>query len=108
VLYKSNLAGAIDVAIDPTNSSVIYASIWQVIRKPWTFESGGPDSELYKSTDGGDTWKEITRNSGLPKGVIGRIGMQSHRSGPAASGPSWKPKKAVSFIPMMAVQRRRR
>lgn len=75
VLYKSNRAGAIDLAIDPKNSSILYASIWQVIRKPWTFESGGPDSGLYKSTDGGDTWKEITRNSGLPKGVIGRIGI---------------------------------
>jgi photosystem II stability/assembly factor-like uncharacterized protein len=86
VLYKSNLAGAIDVAIDPTNSRVIYASIWQVIRKPWTFESGGPDSGLYKSTDGGDTWKEITRNSGLPKGVIGRIGIAVS---PVKAGSLW-------------------
>jgi photosystem II stability/assembly factor-like uncharacterized protein len=86
VLYKSNVAGAIDVAIDPTNSRVIYASIWQVIRKPWTFESGGPDSGLYKSTDGGDTWKEITRNSGLPKGVIGRIGIAVS---PVRAGSLW-------------------
>jgi photosystem II stability/assembly factor-like uncharacterized protein len=86
VLYKSNLAGAVDVAIDPTNSRVIYASIWQVIRKPWTFESGGPDSGLYKSTDGGDTWKEITRNSGLPKGIIGRIGIAVS---PVKAGSLW-------------------
>ena len=86
VLYKSNIAGAIDVAIDPTNSRVLYASIWQVIRKPWTFESGGPDSGLYKSTDGGDTWKEITRNSGLPKGVIGRIGIAVS---PVKAGSLW-------------------
>jgi photosystem II stability/assembly factor-like uncharacterized protein len=75
VLFKSDHAGAVDIAIDPLNSQILYASIWQVIRKPWTFESGGRDSGLYKSTDGGDTWKEITRNPGLPKGVIGRIGI---------------------------------
>ncbi len=75
VLFKSNKAGAIDLAFDPGNSNVLYAAFWQVIRKPWTFESGGPDSALYKSTDGGDTWTDITRNKGLPSGVIGRIGV---------------------------------
>ncbi len=59
---------------------------WQVIRKPWTFESGGPDSGVYKSTDGGDTWKEITSNPGLPKGVIGRIGIAVS---PVKSGSVW-------------------
>ncbi len=86
VLFKSNLAGAVDISIDPLNSSVLYASIWQYIRKPWTFESGGPDSGLYKSTDGGDTWKEITRNPGLPKGVIGRIGIAVS---PVRAGSAW-------------------
>jgi len=75
VLYKSDKAGAIDLMIDPANANVLYASIWEVNRKPWVFESGGSDSGLYKSTDGGDTWKEITRNTGLPKGIIGRIGI---------------------------------
>ena len=86
VLFKSNLAGAVDVSIDPLNSSILYASIWQVIRKPWTFESGGPDSGLYKSTDGGDTWKEITRNPGLPTGVLGRIGIAVS---PVRAGSAW-------------------
>ena len=86
VLFKSDRAGAIDLAIDPMNSSILYAAIWQVIRKPWTFESGGPDSGLYKSTDGGDTWKEITRNPGLPKGVIGRIGIAVS---PVMAGRAW-------------------
>ncbi|HEV2175108.1 MAG TPA: hypothetical protein VGR71_16160, partial [Nitrospira sp.] len=86
VLFKSNLAGAVDLSIDPLNSRILYASIWQVIRKPWTFESGGPDSGFYKSTDGGDTWKEITRNPGLPKGVLGRIGIAVS---PARSGSLW-------------------
>ena len=75
VLYKSAKAGAIDLVIDPSNANVLYASIWEVNRKPWVFESGGSDTGLYKSTDGGDTWKEITRNTGMPKGIIGRIGI---------------------------------
>ncbi len=70
VLFKSENAGAIDLAMDPTNSRVLYAAIWQVVRKPWTFESGGPDGGVWKSTDGGDTWKELTHNPGMPKGVL--------------------------------------
>ena len=75
VLYKSDKAGAIDVSIDPLNSNIIYASIYQFLRQPWNFDSGGADSGLWKSTDGGDTWKEISHNPGLPKGVLGRIGI---------------------------------
>ncbi len=75
VLFKSDRAGAVDLILDPTNPRVLYATIWQFLRQPWTFDSGGPDSGIYKSTDGGDTWKEITRNPGLPKGVLGRIGV---------------------------------
>jgi photosystem II stability/assembly factor-like uncharacterized protein len=75
VLFKSDKAGAIDLAMDPTNSRVLYASLWQVVRHPWTFESGGPDSGIWKSTDGGDHWTELTRNEGMPKGVLGRIGL---------------------------------
>ena len=75
VLFKSNNAGAVDLAMDPTNPRILYAAIWQVVRKPWTFESGGPDGGIWKSTDGGDTWKELTHNQGLPKGVVGRIGI---------------------------------
>jgi photosystem II stability/assembly factor-like uncharacterized protein len=86
VLFRSNVAGAVDVAVDPLNSNIVYAAFWQVIRKPWTFESGGPDSSVYKSTDGGDTWKEITKNPGLPKGVIGRMGIAVS---PVKSGSVW-------------------
>ena len=75
VLFKSDKAGAIDLAMDPTNPRVLYASLWQVVRHPWTFESGGPESGIWKSTDGGDTWKELTHNDGMPKGVLGRIGL---------------------------------
>src|SRR5205085_4838535 len=58
-----------------TNANILYASFWQFIRKPWTFESGGPDSGLFKSTDGGDTWTELTHAPGMPRGTVGKIGV---------------------------------
>jgi photosystem II stability/assembly factor-like uncharacterized protein len=82
VLYKSPQAGAIDLTFDPSNANVLYASLWQVIRKPWTFESGGPASGLFKSTDGGDTWQDITRNPGLPRGMVGKIGVTVSAAAP--------------------------
>ncbi|HYH86256.1 MAG TPA: hypothetical protein VEX60_12445 [Pyrinomonadaceae bacterium] len=75
VLYRTPQAGAIDLTFDPTNASILYASLWEVIRRPWTFESGGPGSGLFKSTDGGDTWQELTRSPGLPRGMVGKIGV---------------------------------
>src|SRR5262249_45142416 len=59
VLYKNDDTGAIDVAFDPTNPTVVYASLWQVRRQPWNLSSGGPGSGLYKSTDGGNSWKRL-------------------------------------------------
>jgi photosystem II stability/assembly factor-like uncharacterized protein len=75
VLFKSNQASAVDLVIDPGNPNVLYASLNHMHRPPWDDISGGPDTGLYKSTDGGDTWLDITRNPGLPKGVIGKIGL---------------------------------
>jgi photosystem II stability/assembly factor-like uncharacterized protein len=66
VLFRSDSAGAVDLAMDPVNPRILFASIWQARRGPWYMSSGGPGSGLFKSTDGGDTWKEITRNDGLP------------------------------------------
>ncbi len=75
VLSRGNKAGAIDLIIDPSNPNILYAGFWEVYRKPWTLESGGPGSGIFKSTDGGDTWTEITRNNGLPKGTVGKVGI---------------------------------
>jgi photosystem II stability/assembly factor-like uncharacterized protein len=75
ILYRTAQAGADDLVLDPTNANILYASFWQFIRKPWTFESGGPDSALLKSTDGGDTWQELTHAPGMPRGIVGKIGI---------------------------------
>jgi photosystem II stability/assembly factor-like uncharacterized protein len=75
VLYRDENSGAIDIVLDPNNPRVIYAALWQARRVAWGMESGGPGSGLFKSTDAGDTWTEISRNSGLPKGTLGKIGV---------------------------------
>jgi photosystem II stability/assembly factor-like uncharacterized protein len=75
ILYRGNKAGAIDLILDPSNPHIIYAGFWEVYRKPWTLESGGPGGGIFKSTDGGDTWTEVTRNPGLPKSTVGKIGI---------------------------------
>jgi photosystem II stability/assembly factor-like uncharacterized protein len=75
VLSRGNKAGAIDLILDPSNPNIIYAGFWEVYRKPWTLESGGPGGGIFKSTDGGDTWNELTKNPGLPKGMVGKIGI---------------------------------
>jgi photosystem II stability/assembly factor-like uncharacterized protein len=75
VFNRGNKAGAIDLILDPSNPNIIYAGFWEVYRKPWTLESGGPGGGIFKSTDGGDTWTELTRNQGLPRGTVGKIGI---------------------------------
>ena len=75
VLFRSDRAGAVDLSIDPSDPRVIYAGLWEVYRKPWILWSGGPGSGLFKSTDGGDTWSELTRNPGLPRGVVGKTAV---------------------------------
>jgi photosystem II stability/assembly factor-like uncharacterized protein len=75
ILFRSDKAGASDLAMDPTNPRILYAAFWEARRTPYSLESGGPGSSLYKSTDGGDTWTELTHNPGLPKGTLGRIGV---------------------------------
>jgi photosystem II stability/assembly factor-like uncharacterized protein len=73
VLFVSERAGAVDLAMDPNNPRILYAAVWQAQRTPWTMISGGEDSGLWKSTDGGGSWKEL--EDGLPKGTLGRIAV---------------------------------
>jgi len=75
VLTRGRDAGAVDLAMDPGNPRVLYASFWQVRRNPYHFDSGGPGSGLFKSTDGGDTWTDLSHAPGMPRGVEGRIGV---------------------------------
>lgn len=77
VLYRGAKAGASDLSIDPNNPRIIYASFWETIRRPWELVSGGPGSGLFRSNDGGDTWTEISRNKGLPSGMLGKIGISA-------------------------------
>ncbi len=72
VLYLDEKTGAIDVEFDPNNPNILFASLYQALRQPWVFESGGPGSGLYRSSDGGATWTHLQGN-GLPEGLLGRI-----------------------------------
>lgn len=73
ILFRNDRAGAVDLIIDPNNPRVLYATLWEVYRRPWMLWSGGAGSGLFKSVDGGDTWTELTHNTGLPGGVLGKI-----------------------------------
>jgi len=75
VLFRNDSTGAADLVVDPSNPDILYASFWQVYRRPWTLNSGGAGSSIYKSTDGGEHWTELTRNRGLPHGPLGMIGL---------------------------------
>jgi photosystem II stability/assembly factor-like uncharacterized protein len=85
ILFVDPMTGAVDVAMDPSNPDVLYAAMYQRQRRPWGFHGGGPGSALYKSTDAGATWTELTNpelGNGLPTGDIGRIGITIYRSDP--------------------------
>ena len=74
VLFKDENTGGIDIAFDPHNANILFASLWQARRMPWRLSSGGPGSGLYRSNDGGASWKQLQEH-GLPKGPYGRIGV---------------------------------
>ena len=75
ILFKSENAGAIDLVMNPSNPDELFAVIWEFERKAWGPKTGGPDTGLWKSVDGGDTWTDITYNPGLPEGDHGRMGV---------------------------------
>lgn len=75
VLFKDAKTGAVDIAVDPNNPRILFAAMWEAYRSPWEMSSGGEGSGLYKSDDGGESWTEITQNPGMPKGLVGKIGV---------------------------------
>ena len=75
VLSRGPRAGAVDVSIDPANPRVVYATTWETYRHPWIVSSGGPGSGIFRSTDGGDHWTDLSANPGFPLGMLGRIGV---------------------------------
>jgi photosystem II stability/assembly factor-like uncharacterized protein len=82
ILYVNDSAGAVDLILDPSNPRIVYAATWRVRRTPYSLESGGEGSALWKSTDGGDTWKNISKSKGMPKGTLGIIGVSVSASNP--------------------------
>ncbi len=74
VLKKDAETGASDVCFDPSNPNILFAGFWQARRRPWAMTSGGPGSGLYRSTDGGDSWTQLTGH-GLPEGIWGKVGV---------------------------------
>ena len=86
VLYEFPDSGASDLSMDLNDPNILFACLWEGRRSFWEIQSGGKHSGLYKSTDGGDTWLEISDNSGLPEGVKGRMGVSTS---PAKLGRVW-------------------
>lgn len=75
ILFVDDKTGAINLVMEPNDPNVLYAAMWQAVRTPYSLSSGGPGSGLYKTTDGGAHWTNITRSEGLPQGILGRIGF---------------------------------
>ena len=86
VLFVSDKAGAVDLSVDESNPRVVYATVWEAYRNFWQISSGGPESGLWRSLDGGETWQDITRHQGLPKGTLGKLAVAAS---PARSGRVW-------------------
>jgi photosystem II stability/assembly factor-like uncharacterized protein len=85
-LFVSDKAGAVDLSLDETNPRVLYAAIWEAHRSFWQISSGGPDSGLWRSEDGGESWENLSTRSNLPSGILGKIGVAAS---PAQAGRVW-------------------
>jgi photosystem II stability/assembly factor-like uncharacterized protein len=79
-LPSDGKTGASDIQMDSVNPNILYAGMWERLRRPYVFESGGPNGGIYKSTNGGDTWTKLT--TGLPTGNIGKVTISIHRKNP--------------------------
>ncbi len=75
ILHEDERSGAIDIAMDPLNPRILFAATWEAHRHFWTLSSGGPGSKLYRSTDGGDSWTEVSTHRGFATGLLGKIGV---------------------------------
>ncbi|RWI66747.1 sialidase family protein [Mesorhizobium sp.] len=75
VLYRNPDAGAVDISMDPNNPRILFATTWETRRSFWNLNSGGPGSGMFRSMDGGDTWEELSGLNGLPRGVLGKLGV---------------------------------
>ena len=97
VLFVDDRTGASDLAMDPANPRTLYAGFWQVVRRPWELVDGGPGSSLWKSTDGGDTWKKLD-GEGLPKGIWGKVGVAASAAQPGRVYAFIEAKKGGLFV----------
>jgi photosystem II stability/assembly factor-like uncharacterized protein len=100
VLFVDEKTGASDLAVDPNNPRIVYAGFWQVVRRPWEFVSGGPGSSLWRSMDGGETWKKLSLpdHEGLPEGIWGKVGIASSAAKPGRVFASIEAGKGGLFV----------
>src|SRR5437868_6014848 len=105
VLYRNDSTGITDLVLDPNNPDVIYAAFWQAWRTPWQLVSGGAGSGIFKSSDGGEHWTELTRNPGLPQGIIGTSVWPASPPTPTKAWQSPRRTRAEFFSRTMPVRR---
>lgn len=98
ILYLNDSVGACELIIDPTNPDILLATFWNVKRTPYSLESGGVGSGIWKSTDAGNTWKDITQNTGLPKETLGIIGINISPANPDKYIAIIEAKKKVEYM----------